>query len=170
MSWSDTPGRRRLLQAAAGSAAAAALAGCGFRLRQTPSLPFDRIALRGFVPRSPLAEALTLALAPSVRLTTDLASAQVVLESLAEARERSVVGQTSSAQVRFIQLRLRFQFRARTPAGRELIPAMTLLLARDMSYNETAALAKELEEADLFREMQADITTQVMQRLATVRL
>ena len=170
MSWSDPPGRRRLLQAAAGSAVVALLAGCGFRLRQTPPLPFERLALRGFAPRSPLAEELARALGPSARLTTDPASAQVVLESLTEARERSVVGQTSSAQVRIIQLRLRFQFRARTPAGRELIPATTLLLARDMSYTETAALAKELEEADLFREMQADIAAQVMRRLATVRL
>ena len=48
--------------------------------------------------------------------------------------------------MRELQLRLRFDFRAHTPAGRELIPRAELLLARDMSYSETAALAKEYEE------------------------
>ena len=37
-----------------------------------------------------------------------------------------------------------------------------------MSYNETAALAKEQEEAALYRAMQSDIVAQVMRRLAAV--
>lgn len=168
MSWSEAPGRRRLLAAAA-SAAAALLGGCGFALRQLPALPFERIALRGFGPRSPLAEELGRALAGRARVTTDLASAQVVLQSMAETRERVVVAQTSAAQVRVLQLRLSFQFRARNQAGRELVPPTTLALARDMTYNEALALAKELEEADIYREMQADIAAQVLRRLASVQ-
>jgi hypothetical protein len=42
-------------------------------------------------------------------------------------------------------------------------------VARDLSYSETAALAKEHEEAELFREMQADVVLQVLRRLATIR-
>ena len=37
-----------------------------------------------------------------------------------------------------------------------------------MSYNESAALAKEQEEALLYRAMQSDIVSQVMRRLASV--
>jgi LPS-assembly lipoprotein len=44
------------------------------------------------------------------------------------------------------------------------------VLARDMSYSESLALAKQHEEADFYREMQADIVSQVMRRLAAVRL
>ena len=68
-----------------------------------------------------------------------------------------MVASTSAAQVRELQLRVKFSFRAHTPAGRELIPRAELLLARDLSYSETAALAKEYEEAELFREMQSDV-------------
>ena len=39
--------------------ATAALAGCGFQLRQTPQLPMRSIALVGFAKTSPLAAALT---------------------------------------------------------------------------------------------------------------
>jgi LPS-assembly lipoprotein len=38
-----------------------------------------------------------------------------------------------------------------------------------MSYSETAALAKEDEERQLYRAMQSDIVTQVMRRLASVQ-
>ena len=41
--------------------------------------------------------------------------------------------------------------------------------SRDLSYTESAALAKEQEEAILYRAMQSDIVSQVMRRLASVR-
>jgi LPS-assembly lipoprotein len=93
-----------------------------------------------------------------------------VLQALDDVRERSVVASTSAAQVRELQLRLKFNFRAHTPAGRELIPRAELLLTRDLSYSETFALSKEAEEAELFREMQTDVVAQVLRRLAAVRV
>ena len=90
--------------------------------------------------------------------------------ALTDLRERSVVATTSAAQVRELQLRLKFNFRAHTPAGRELIPKAELLLSRDLNYSETAALAKEQEENELFREMQNDVVGQVLRRLASVRV
>jgi LPS-assembly lipoprotein len=98
------------------------------------------------------------------------ARAQVVLHALEDQRERSVVASTSAAQVRELQLRLKLNFRAHTPSGRELIARSELLLQRDLSYSETAALAKEFEEAELFREMQADLVGQVLRRLAAVQV
>jgi LPS-assembly lipoprotein len=159
--------RRHWLQAAGASL----LAGCGFELRRAPQLAFRTIALSGFAPRSPLAEELRLNIGASQTtvVVPEPARAQVVLEALADDRERSVVASTSAGQVRELQLRTRFSFRLRTPAGRELIPATELLLSRDMSYSESIALAKEQEEALLFRTMQSDIVAQVMRRLAAVQ-
>lgn len=96
------------------------------------------------------------------------AQAQVVLQAIDDAREKSVVASTAAGQVRELQLRARLSFRLHTPGGRELIPATEILLSRDLSYSETAALAKEQEEAFLFRSMQSDIVAQVMRRLAAV--
>jgi LPS-assembly lipoprotein len=183
MSWSDTPrvvggagagpDRRCALTAIATIAAglaAVATAGCGFELRAPPRLPFSSVALTGFAPRSPLAEALKAQLAQQARVLDAPAKAEVVLHAIEDAREKSVVASTSAAQVREVQLRLRFQFRAHTPGGRELIPRAELLLRRDMSYSEVQALAKEAEEALLFREMEADLVAQVLRRLAAVKV
>ena len=74
----------------------------------------------------------------------------------------------AAGQVREFTLRQRLRFRARTPAGRVLIPETELVLSRDMSYNETDALAKEQEEAMLYRAMQVDIVDQLMRRLAAL--
>ena len=149
---------------------ALALAGCGFQLRRAPELRFSSIALAGFAPKSPLADELRLNIAASstTRLVEAASQAQVVLESLADGREKSVVASTAFGEVRELQLRSRFSFRLRTPQGRELIPATEILLSRDMSYRESAALAKEQEEAALYRSMQNDIVAQVLRRLAAV--
>ena len=93
----------------------------------------------------------------------------VVLEVLNEQRERAGVGRMASGQVRELELRYRFKFLVRTPAGKELIEATELLVERDLSYSETETLAKEAEEALLYRDMVNDIARQVMYRLAAIR-
>jgi LPS-assembly lipoprotein len=162
--WSSS--RRNALTALAGGL----LAGCGFHLRQPPQLAFASIALTGFAPRSPLADAFRRELERQVKVLDTPDKAEVVLQALEDLRERSVVASTSAAQVREFQLRLKFNFRAHTSAGRELIPRAELLLSRDMSYSETQALSKEAEEGELYREMHADVVAQVMRRLAAVRV
>ena len=160
------------LAGAAGMAGAAgtAVSGCGFALRQPPKLGFRSLALTGFDKRSLLAEDLRRQIGAQVTLMEDANQAEVVLHALADQRQKSVVASTATAQVRELQLRVRFEFRVATPSGRELMPRVQLLLTRDMSYSETAALAKEQEEAELFRDMQADVVSQVMRRLASIKV
>lgn len=157
-------------RSALGALGAAALAGCGFELRRAPELRFSSLALAGFKPKSTLADELRRQIGTSTTtvVVDSPAQAQVVLEALTDAREKSVVASTAFGQVRELQLRSRFGFRLRTPAGRELIPATEILLSRDMSYSESAALAKEQEEEALYRSMQNDIAAQVLRRLASV--
>jgi LPS-assembly lipoprotein len=80
-----------------------------------------------------------------------------------------VIGSSSAGQVREFQLRLRFSFKLRTPQDKELIEQAEILQQRDISYNESAALAKEAEEALLYRDMQSDLVQQIMRRLAAIR-
>ena len=152
-------------------ASIATLAGCGFELRRAPELRFTTVHLSGFKPRSALAEELriNINLSQSTLVVDSPAQAQVVFEALNEAREKSVVASTAAGQVRELQLRTRLSFRLRTAAGKELIPATEIVLNRDMSYSESAALAKEDEERLLYRAMQSDIVTQVIRRLASVQ-
>ena len=167
------PSRRRWLRHAGLAAVAPllpTLAGCGFALRQPPVLPFQRIALVGFAPRSPLALDLRQHLQQALQVVDSPAQAEVVLQVQTDRRERSVVASTAAGQVRELQLRLRFEYRLRTPSGRELSPLTELLLSRDMSYSETVALAKAQEEAEIYSAMQADVAQQVLGQLAQLQL
>ncbi len=163
--------RRRLLFASA-AAALPALAGtgCGFELRRSPPLPFARIALAGFARRSPLERDLRAARAPQVRVVDSPSQADVVLRALEDLQQKTVVASTSASLVREVQLRVRLRFAIDDAGGRELAPAAELLLVRDLSYNESQALAKEHEEGQMLRDMRADIVQQLLRRLAAVRL
>ena len=166
--WSSEPLplRRRLLTALP----LLALAGCGFQLKGAASLQFESIALTGFAPRSPLEQELRAALARSVIVKDAPAQAQVVFQALGEERLRRAVAFTASGQVRDIQLRSIFRYRAQTPAERELIPDSRIELIRELTLIERQALGKQQEADDLFREMQSDIVQQLLLRLSTVRV
>lgn len=162
--------KRRLLLT---GGAATLLAGCGFQLRQNPDFAFDNILVSADL-NSGLANQLRRTLAADGRVAvlppgSDPAKAQVVLDLPVEQREKVVVGLSASGQVREFQLRLRTRFRLRTGQGRELIPETELLQQRDISFNESAVLAKEAEEALLYRDMQNDIVQQLMRRLAALK-
>jgi LPS-assembly lipoprotein len=71
--------------------------------------------------------------------------------------------------VREFQLRLRVKFRVRTLQGVELIAPTEVVLQRDISFNETAVLAKESEEILLYRDMQSDLVQQLLRRVAAIK-
>lgn len=152
---------------------AAALAGCGFQLRQTGDYPFKTL-FAGFSVTSPLGAELSRQLLGTgrIELLTDarqIQQAQVMLDILHEQRQRVVVGTNASGQVRELQLRMTVKFRLRTPEGVEWIEPVELFQQRDLSFSETAALSKEIEEAMLYRDMQHDIVQQIVRRLARVK-
>lgn len=149
---------------------ATTLSGCGFELKRPPELRLKTLHLAGFAPMSPMAEELRrqLRASPQVQLVEAASQAEVVLHVLGDASEQVVAALSAAGQVRELTLRSRLRFRATGPEGRELIPETELVLSRDMSYTETAAIAKEQEAGILFRSMQSDIATQVLRRLAAL--
>ena len=158
--------------ACAASLTLASVSGCGFALRKAPNFVFTTL-YSGLAESSPLGVELRRSLEGTgrVRVIVDarrLAEAQVVLEVLQDQREKVVLSLNSAGQVREFQLRLRFSFRLSTLAGKELIPVSEIALQRDISFNESAVLAKEAEEILLYRDMQSDIVQQIMRRLAAV--
>ena len=166
---------RRAFLVFAASAASLALVsvnGCGFALRKAPNFAFTTL-YSGLAESSPLGVELRRSLEATgkVKVIADprrIAEAKVVLDVLQDQREKVVLSLNSSGQVREFQLRLRFAFRLRTLTGKELIPASEISLQRDISFNESAVLAKEAEENLLYRDMQSDIVQQIMRRLAAV--
>jgi LPS-assembly lipoprotein len=95
--------------------------------------------------------------------------ADAILDILSEERQQVAVGVNALGQVRELQLRLRVRFRLRTPQGVEWIEPVELFQQRDLSFAETAALSKEIEQGILYRDMQTDIVQQIMRRLSAVK-
>lgn len=144
--------------------------GCGFKLRGSNNFAFQTIAILPN-PGGAMAQELRRSFG-SVRVLEDErapTSAQVILDVLQEQREKAVVGVGTGGQVREFQLRVRLKFRLRTPQGKELIAETEILQQRDISFSESAVLAKEAEEVLLYRSMQTDIVQQLLRRLAAVR-
>ncbi len=167
--------RRGLLVATGLSVPLLGLSACGFKLRGTFNLPFQSARVVGKV-STPVAAALVAALQRSgVRLVSSPAEVapgeqHVVVVVLNDQRERAVTGQTAAGQVRELQLRSRFSFRVEAASGRILQEQAEVLVQRDISYNESDALAKQSEEALLFNDLNNDAVQQVMRRLGAVQL
>jgi LPS-assembly lipoprotein len=162
--------QRRLILSAG---AWVALAGCGFKLRGAPDFAFRSLfvnagegSLYGNELKRNLASIAALTLVTDPKDTT---TAEAVFDLLAETREKTVVGVNTSGQVREFQLRLRIRFRVRTPQGKVLIGDTELLQQRDISFNESAVLAKEAEEGLIYRDMQSDLVQQTIRRLAAIQ-
>ena len=170
----ESRARRSLLLAASASLTgltALSLAGCGFELRKAPVFAFKTVVVLPAGGTIARLLSRTLPLGGNVTLLPEaqMAQAEAILQVLSENQERAVLSTNSSGQVREIQLRLRVKFRLVTPAGKELLLPTEIQQSRDISYNESAALAKEAEEQLLFRDMQNDIVQQVLRRVAAVK-
>ncbi|MDI1244919.1 MAG: LPS assembly lipoprotein LptE [Rhodoferax sp.] len=163
--------RRAVVRYAALAAAGLGLAGCGFRLRGNQAFAFTRIAITPS-PGGAVAQELRNSFGSAVQVLvadSPATPAQLVLHVLDAQREKVVVGVNASGQVREFQLRLRVRLSLRTAKGKEIIVDDEIVQQRDISYNESAALAKEAEEALLYRDMQTDIVQQILRRLAAVQ-
>lgn len=152
-------------------ALAVLLTGCGFQLRGEQTLPFSTLHIAGAA-ASPVALTLTRMLQgrSGLTLTADAKSAQAALEILNDARERHILALSGAGKVREFELRQRVSFRVRGADGKELIPANEIVITRSFAFNDAQVLAKEAEEAMLYKDMQDDIVQQIMRRLAAVRL
>lgn len=150
--------------------AAVLLGGCGFKLRGTASMGFSRLQLVGVPTTTPLGRELRQQLGGRVQLVDPPAPVQVVLRLEGAQREKIVTGLTTAGLVRELVLRLRLRFSLSTAQGRVLIEPTDLVLQRDLSTNESAALAKAREEEEIFRVLERDMVLQIIRRLEAVVL
>jgi LPS-assembly lipoprotein len=164
--------RRVVLRALAAAAVATALPGCGFQLRGSNgsyTMPFRSIYV-GFPDTSGLGTELKRNLrAGGVTITDKATDAEAQLAVLRENRAKQILSLNSLGRVREYLLTYTLTFAVRDAKGAELLPATEISLRRNMAFDETQVLAKESEEALLYRDMQADLVQQIMRRLAAMK-
>ena len=150
-----------------GAVSAAALSGCGFRLRGTGlQYPFRTIHIAG---SGLMVNQLKRLLASQVQVVDQPADADVLLTVLRDHEERKASALSASAKVREVELLRDFDFSLSDAQGNVLIESAPIQMRRFVSYSENEATAKEAEFELLFRAMRNDTAQQVLRRLATIR-
>jgi LPS-assembly lipoprotein len=146
---------------------ASMLAGCGFQLRGVTDLPFETLYIPGATGGIGLDLKRNIRSGTHTRVVDDLKLAQAVLQFTEEARQKNILSLSGSGRVREFQLRYRVSFRVHDGKGSEFLPASQVVLTRAFIFNDADVLSKELEEEQIYREMQVDMVQQILRRIAT---
>lgn len=146
------------------------LAGCGFQMRGTANLPFDTLYMPP-IGGPGIALDLKRNIQAGTRTTVvdDPKNADALLEVQYETREKAILSLAATGRVREFQLRYRVAFRVHDGKGSEFLPTNTVLLTRDITFNDSDVLSKETEEGLIYRDMQFDMVQQIMRRLEGAR-
>ena len=146
------------------------LAGCGFHPRGAATYAFETMYLNSSASPSFNSEMRrALAGAGSATLTDTPAAAQVILEIPSVQDDKEVLSLSSAGAVREFQLIKRVSFRLHDKDGGEWMPAGEITIRRSYTFQETQALARDLEEQRLQRDMQTDVIQQIVRRLQAAR-
>jgi LPS-assembly lipoprotein len=145
--------------------------GCGFQLRGSTSaqLPYKSfyvalpenaelgIWLRRYIESS-----------GGTQLTT-ADKAEAMLQQLYDNRQKTILSVNAQGQVREYRLQVTYGFRIVDAKSRVLVPPNEITVTRDMTYDPSAVLAKEQEEALLWRDINFDVVAQIMRRLSIIK-
>ncbi len=157
------------MRALAGVLALVLVAGCGFQLRGTASLPFDTLYIPA--PGSGIALELKRNIQAGTRtkVVDNAKEARAVLQFTNEARTKDILSLNAAGRVAEFRLRYKVGFRVYDTSGADIVPDSSIELSREMTYNDAAILAKEAEEQLLYRDMQADMAQQILRRLSAAK-
>ena len=155
---------------------ATSLSACGFHLRGDGghyTLPFPTMYI-GLPESSPLAIDLKRNIRVNGNTTVvnspkDADGVVEVLSNPETTKTKTILSLNSNGRVRQYLLQYTIVFRVLDRQGNELLGPTTISLSRPIDFNETQLLAKEQEEALLYKDMQTDLVQQMMRRMAAVK-
>ena len=154
----------------AGVLAALTLSACGFHLQgRTPLPPALKVSFVDARDRQTdfVQELRKALLTAGARLADASADASAVVHVLSDQVTRRVLAVSPNNVP--VEYELTYTVRVSVTAnGDELLPAVELANTRDFSFNETALLAKDNEEAILRESLAHDLAGVVMRRLSNL--
>lgn len=151
---------------------AAIIAGCGFQLRGTQggNLPYKTM----FIALPETAD-VRVWLERYIRATggTEIVGtakqAEASFQQLADSRQKTILSVNAQGRVREYRLQLSYRFRVVNNEGQEIIAPNEVNLSRDITYDDSSVLAKDMEEGVLWRDMNNDLVSQIMRRLSLIK-
>ncbi len=144
-----------------------ALSACGFQLRGQQTLPFDSIA----VPSTTVLGAQlgrSIAAGTNAKVVQNPKEAEATFLLLGEYQEKVILSLNTQGRVREYQLRYRVAYQVTDGKGQSIVEPQQIVLTRDITFNDQV-LAKENEEALLYRDMRSDMVQQIMRRIAAAK-
>jgi LPS-assembly lipoprotein len=150
---------------------AAVVAGCGFQLRGTSSgnLPYKtmyialpetadvRIWMQRYIGAS-----------GQTKIVSSAKEAEAIFQQLQDSRIKTILSVNAQGRVREYRLQLDYSFRVVNGKGQELVGRNEINLSRDITYDDSTVLAKDLEEGLLWRDMNNDLVNQIIRRLSII--
>ncbi|MBP5987027.1 MAG: hypothetical protein KA538_07555 [Azonexus sp.] len=151
---------------------AAALAGCGFHLRGTGSgnLPYQTM----YISLPETAEVNVwlqryIRASGSTQIVDSADGAEAIFQQLSDSRQKSILSVNAQGRVREYRLQLSYTFRVVNRKGQVLVAPSEVTLTRDVTYDDSNVLAKDIEESLLWRDMTNDMVNQIMRRLSVIK-
>jgi LPS-assembly lipoprotein len=150
------------------------MSACGFHLRghniNIANFPFSSIYVKSSAPTPFISDLQNSLELYKLKVTNTSAEADITLEIVSEASDKQILAISGAGQVREFQLSYRVSLRAYDKQMNALLPADEITLQRSLSYDDAQILAKEQEEALIYRDMRSDAVQQVMRRLSRAKL
>ena len=139
------------------------LAACGFQMRGMADLDFHTLYIKG---NASISKNLQKSLKVNgVKVVTLPEKAELMLEFVSEANEKKILSLSAAGLVTEYEIYYRIHFRMRDPSNELWGPMQTIEERRDYSYGDTELLAKQSEEGQLYEDMHADATQELLRRL-----
>ena len=150
-------------------AAASLLAACGFHLRGEYNVPFASVYL-ATTGASQVAVTLRRELSNSpTKLMPSAKDAEAQLNITDERRERIILSLSGAGRVREYQLKLFVHYQLVDNKGAVPIPTSEIQLQRIMTYDDSQVIAKQQEEALLYKDMEVDAANQILRRMTAIK-
>lgn len=147
-----------------------ALTACGFHLRGTgsDSMPFESLYVQDSGAPNIARDLKRSFKSSGVRLETTPEQAQASLELMSESYEKRILSISGKGRVREYELIYLCTFRVRQAGSATWQPPQRVELRRDFSFDDSALLGKEAEEARLVNDMRSEAVREVMRRVGSL--
>jgi LPS-assembly lipoprotein len=150
----------------------AVLAGCGFHLRGSGSSQMPYKTMYIALPETADVRIWMqryISAGGSTRIVDSATEAEAVFQQLQDSRGQTILSVNAQGRARELRLTLTYRFRIVDAKGRELVGPNEVSLSRDVTYDDSNVLAKDLEQSLLWRDMNNDLVNQIVRRLTIIK-
>jgi len=144
----------------------AVLAGCGFQLRGDAPMGLKSIHVSTDGNSAVATEVRRRLAGGPTQLAPTIKDAEAHLRITSETQEKAILTLTGTGRVYEYQLRLRVDYQVNDASAKALVEPTQIEVRRNLTYSDTAPLAKEAEEVQLYVDMRQDAAAIILRRIA----